>query len=190
MREWKGSALACIAAAACASFLLIGGCSSGDSPSGPSGTGNLRGRLVTSAPARSAAIVSAARSAAAVGAEIILDGVPTGSFTDAEGEFVLSVPAGTHTISVSLGGVTSAPITVEMPADGTVELEVELQADGSLEVEEDVDHDGDVDSDDDLNHDGDIDDDDDEDDGDDLDDDPDEDSDQDDQSEGEDEQDD
>jgi hypothetical protein len=139
-------------------LFIFAGCSNGDSPSGASGNGNLRGKLATSAAARSAAAPSGtgARSAAAVGAEIILDGVPTGSFTDAEGEFALNVPAGTHTVSVSFNGMTSGLITVEMPVDGIVELEVELLPDGSLAVEQDIDHDGDVDREDDLDHDGDI----------------------------------
>lgn len=162
MTRWGRSFLSAALVAALLHALVLTGCGGGgSSPTGSPDGAEVRLRLSGLAAPRAAAAGS--RSAAVAGAIVFVDGVQVG-VTDAGGEIVLRLEPGTHTITVSSGGVTSAPFQVTIEEGEVLTLEVEMEKDGTLVVDQDKDHDGDVDDDD-------LDDDDDDDDGDDDDDD-------------------
>ncbi|HEY6000678.1 MAG TPA: carboxypeptidase regulatory-like domain-containing protein [bacterium] len=135
---------------------IITGCGGGSSPSTPSGSAEVRMKFGGPQAARVA--VAGARSASVAGAQVFVDGVVVG-VTDANGEIVLQLAPGTHTITVAAGGVTSKAFKVTVAEGDVVTLEVEMEPDGTLVVDKDIDHDGDYDQDDDADddddHDGD-----------------------------------
>jgi hypothetical protein len=127
--------------------LVLAGCGGGggSSSTGPSAGAELRLRFSGLAAPRAVSI--GARSAAAAGATVNVDGSPAG-VTDAGGEIVLQLAPGTYTITVDSGGVISAPFLVTVAEGDVVTLEVEIAKDGTLVVEQDKDRDGDYDDDD------------------------------------------
>lgn len=149
-----------LAAAAVVATGLFAGCGGGDgSPSSPSGGAVLRGRLLRGAGAL-AVVRDAAPGSPIAGAEVLLDGQPTGVVTDANGEFTLTLPPGPHTISADVGGTVTGSLTFAVDGVADVTVEFELQPDGKLTTHDDVNDDGKIDDGDDIDDDGDIDDDD------------------------------
>lgn len=141
----------CLAIVA-AAFLATGlgaGCSNGDS-TGPTGSATIAGRLLRVADgARSAVRAGAtALGTPVAGAEVIVDGVPSGVFTDAGGAFTLVLDPGTHSIAVNASGANSGSMSVMVDGTTAMTVEFELHADGRLTAHEDVDDDGDLDDDD------------------------------------------
>jgi hypothetical protein len=122
--------------------LVLSGCGGTSSPTASGGDAEVKLRLSRTAVARVA--VGGARSAAVSGATVFVDGVAAG-VTDSNGEIVLQIDAGTHTITVSSGGVTSSAVQVSVAEGTAITLDVEIEADGTLAVEQDTDRDGDVD---------------------------------------------
>jgi hypothetical protein len=122
--------------------LVLSGCGGTSSPTASGGDAEVKLRLSRTAVARVA--VGGARSAAVSGATVFVDGVAAG-ITDSNGEIVLQIDAGTHTITVSSGGVTSSAVQVSVAEGTAITLDVEIEADGTLAVEQDTDRDGDVD---------------------------------------------
>ena len=147
MARLKESFLSVAFAAALLHGLVLTGCGGGggSSSTGPSAGAELRLRF--SALAAPRAVSVGARSAAAAGATVNVDGSPAG-VTDAGGEILLQLAPGTYTITVDSGGVTSAPFQVTVAEGDVVTLEVEIAKDGTLVVEQDKDRDGDYDDDD------------------------------------------
>src|SRR5512143_1338409 len=96
--------------------MVITGCGGGSSPSTPSGSAEVRMKFGGPLAARVA--VAGARSASVAGAQVFVDGVAVG-VTDANGEIVLHLAPGTHTITVTAGGVTSKAFKVTV-AEGDV----------------------------------------------------------------------
>jgi hypothetical protein len=122
--------------------LALSGCGGSSSPAGPGGNAEVRLKISHLAAARIAA--GPARSAAVSGATVLVDGVAAG-VTDATGEIVLQLDAGTHSITVSSGDVTSSSFQVTVADGESITLEVEMEQDGTLAIEQDTDRDGDVD---------------------------------------------
>jgi len=124
--------------------LLAVGCSSSSDNGGSTTTPevpNLRGRVMLASPARAVA---------APGAEMMLNGVATGEFTDAEGDFAMEVETGTHTLGIK---DVRGTIVVVLLENDEAELEIEIQDNGDLFVHEDLNRDGIVNRDDDSNND-------------------------------------
>ena len=159
MKAWKSATV--VASALLVAAGLIVGCSSSDSPSGPSGGVTVTGKLVQGGGgARGVAFRAAAADEPIVGAEVFVDGKATGVSTDAAGNVTLDLDPGTHTITVETGGVMSAPFTIVVEGVEALNVQFELEDNGTITTHEDVDDDGDLDANDDIDDDGDIDDDD------------------------------
>jgi hypothetical protein len=138
---------------------LVAGCgNSNDSPTSPTGAGTstFRAKLVTASSAKAAASsVRAATAAVPVArAQIAVDGVPTDTYTAADGTFELKLSPGPHVISIV--GNPSAHISVNVDGLKAVVVELQLNSDGTLSSQQDKDKDGDIDEADDQNHDGEI----------------------------------
>jgi hypothetical protein len=142
MTRLKKNVLPFALVAAMLHSLVLSGCGGTSSPTAPGGDAEVKLRLSRTAVARVA--VGGARSAAVSGATVFVDGVAAG-VTDSNGEIVLQIDAGTHTITVSSGGVTSSAVQVSVAEGTAITLDVEIEADGTLAVEQDTDRDGDVD---------------------------------------------
>jgi hypothetical protein len=153
MTRLKKTVLPFALVAAMLHSLVLSGCGGTSSPTASGGDAEVKLRLSRTAVARVA--VGGARSAAVSGATVFVDGVAAG-ITDSNGEIVLQIDAGTHTITVSSGGVTSSAVQVSVAEGTAITLDVEIEADGTLAVEQDTDRDGDVDDNDgdDLEEDG------------------------------------
>ena len=147
MARLRKSFLSVALVAALLNGLMLAGCGGGggSSSTGPSAGAELRLRFHALAAPRAVSV--GARSAAAAGATVNVDGSPAG-VTDAGGEILLQLAPGTYTITVDSGGVTSAPFQVTVAEGDVVTLEVEIAKDGTLVVEQDKDRDGDYDDDD------------------------------------------
>lgn len=154
----KKSFLPLVLVASLLQALLLTGCGGNSSPTGVANSGEVQLRLTGAGVVSSRSALGAARSVEVAGATVLVDGVPAG-VTDSSGEITLQLEAGTHSITITSGGVTSSTLSVTISEGEVLKLEVEMKADGTLDVEQDIDHDGDVDEEDD--DDGDIDDDDD-----------------------------
>jgi hypothetical protein len=122
--------------------LLVAGCSSSsnDTTTTPE-VPNLRGRVMLASPARAVA---------APGAEMTLDGVATGEFTDNQGDFAMKVEPGQHTLGIK---DVRGTIGIVLDDNDVAELEIEVQDNGNLIVQEDLNRDGVVNRDDDANND-------------------------------------
>jgi hypothetical protein len=142
MKRLKKTVLPFALVAAMLHSLVLSGCGGTSSPTASGGDAEVKLRLSRTAVARVA--VGGARSAAVSGATVFVDGVAAG-ITDSNGEIVLQIDAGTHTITVSSGGVTSSAVQVSVAEGTAITLDVEIEEDGTLAVEQDTDRDGDVD---------------------------------------------
>lgn len=161
MSRRTSTRLAIVGAVLLAAAGYLAGCSGNDS-TGPSGSATIRGKLLAGTGAARLVARSAndGPGSPISGAQVIVDGAPSGVFTDSDGEFTLTLAPGTHTIAVNAGSGTSASITVVVDGATAMVIEFELESNGRLTAHEDVDDDGDVDSQDDIDHDGNVDDDD------------------------------
>ncbi len=134
--------LAVVGAVLLAATGFLSGCSKNDT-TGPSGSATVTGKLSSKSGGARFVARGAAESTGTpiAGAQVIVDGVPSGVFTDSDGEFTLTLEPGTHTIAVDAGGGNSTSMTIVV--DGTTAIIVEFELEnGQLTAHEDVDDDG------------------------------------------------